>query len=240
MLEPLLVLALQLDVVSQELEAAQQQLAEIEDGRRGARPLVALVEVDHLAPARVAFVAQILRPKTLVLLRVDEPLDLFRYPNVLVELERAQHAADHAVLVLGIHDLEAFGEAGFAPVDPKQAMRQAVERADPEIARRHAEQRLDAIAHLGRRLVRERDGEHVLRRYAVDADDPRNSVHEHARLAAAGAGQHERRAVRRRDGLALRVVQRIDDVGDVHRVAKRRAFRSGTVCSSQAGQTAGM
>ena len=182
--------------------------------------LVALVEIDHLPPARVAFVAQILRPEALVLLRVDEPLDLFRHPDVLVELERAQHAADHALLVLGVHDLEAFGEAGFAPVDAQQPVRQAVERADPEVPRRHAEQRLDAVAHLGRGLVRERHGEHVLRRHAADADHPRDPVHEHARLAAAGAGQHERRAVGRRDGLALRVVQRIDDVGDVHRVAR--------------------
>ena len=110
-------------------------------------------------------------------------------------------------------------EARFAPVDSQQPMRQAVERADPQVARRHAEQRLDAVAHLGRGLVRERHGEHVLRGDAVDADDPRDAVHEHARLAAAGAGEHERRAIRRRDGLALRVVQRVDDVGDVHRVA---------------------
>ncbi len=41
-------------------------------------------------------------------------------------------------------------------------------------------------------------------------------MHEDARLAAAGAREHERRPIRRRDGLPLRIVQRIDDVGDVH------------------------
>jgi hypothetical protein len=64
-------------------------------------------------------------------LRVDEPLDLLRHPDVLVELERPQHAADHALLVLGVHDLEALGEAGFAPMNSQQPVRQAVKRADP-------------------------------------------------------------------------------------------------------------
>ena len=108
---------------------------------------------------------------------------------------------------------------GFAPMNSQQPMRQAVERADPQVARRHAEQRLDAVAHLGRGLVRERHGEHVLRRDAADADDPRDAVHEHTRLAAARTGEHERRTIRRRNGLALRVVQGVDDVGNVHRVA---------------------
>ena len=41
-------------------------------------------------------------------------------------------------------------------------------------------------------------------------------MREHARLAAAGAGEHEHRRERGRDGLALRVVQGIEEVGDVH------------------------
>ena len=58
--------------------------------------------------------------------------------------------------------------------------------------------------------------EHVLRGDPVYADDPCDPVNEHARLAAAGAREHERGAVRRRDGGALRLVQRIDDIGNVH------------------------
>ena len=80
----------------------------------------------------------------------------------------------------------------------------------------------------------------MLRRDAADANDPRDAVHEHARLAAAGAGQHERRAIGRRDGLALRVVQRVDDVGNVHRVAKGRAAERIGLQERHAGQTAGM
>ncbi len=102
-------------------------------------------------------------------------------------------------------------------MDPQESVREAVERADPKVPRREAEQRLDALAHLGRRLVRERHGEHVLRGHAVYADHPRDPVHEHARLAAARACEHERRPVWRSDGFTLCLVQRIDDVGNVHR-----------------------
>ena len=185
-LEPVAVLAQQMLVVAQKLEAAQQQLAEIDEARGRARLLVARVEVDHLPPARVAFVVQVLRPQALVLLRVDEPLDLFRHPDVLVELERAQHPADHPLLVVGVHDLEAFGEPRVAPHGSAAAGargRGTCRSISCASASRAAAS--IAVAHLGRGLVRERDREHVLCRNAVHADDPRDPVHEHARFAAA-------------------------------------------------------
>ena len=57
-----------------------------------------------------------------------------------------------------------------------------------------AQQRLDAVAHLGRGLVGEGDREDAVRRDALDLHQPRDPVREHARLAAAGAGEHERGA----------------------------------------------
>ena len=51
---------------------------------------------------------------------------------------------DEALLVLGVEDLEALRQAGLAPVQPQQAVRDAVEGADPQRAARHAEQLLDA------------------------------------------------------------------------------------------------
>ena len=47
-------------------------------------------------------------------------------------------------------------------------------------------------------------------------DQPFDAVREHARLAAARAGEHERGQERRGDRLALRIVERREDVGDVH------------------------
>ena len=80
----------------------------------------------------------------------------------------------------------------------------------------HAEQLLDAPAHLARGLVRERDGEDAVRRGAFGLDEPGDAVREHARLAAAGAGEHEHGPERGGDRLALRVVQGIQNRGQIH------------------------
>ena len=56
----------------------------------------------------------------------------------------------------------------------------------------------------------------MLRRNAHYADEIRDPVHENARLAAPGAGDHEQGLVRRGYGLTLRVVQRFEDGGYVH------------------------
>ncbi len=53
------------------------------------------------------------------------------------------------------------------------------------------QQLLDASAHLGGGLVGEGDREHVVRGRALGGDDVRDAMDEHARLAAAGAGEHQ-------------------------------------------------
>ena len=67
---------------------------------------------------------------------------------------------------------------------------------------------LDAAAHLARGLVRERHRENAVRRGVFDLHQPGDAMREHARLAAARAGEHERRRERRGDGRALRIVER--------------------------------
>ena len=71
---------------------------------------------------------------------------------------------------------------------------------------------LDPLAHLARRLVREGDREDLVRLDAARGEQVRDPVGEDARLARAGAGDHEQRPLRRRDRLALRVVQ-VGEVG---------------------------
>src|SRR5690606_28752468 len=68
----------QIPVVAQELETAQQQLAEIDEPRIAAQRLVPRVELDHSPAPRVALVANVARPQALVLLSVDEPLHVAR------------------------------------------------------------------------------------------------------------------------------------------------------------------
>ena len=68
---------------------------------------------------------------------------------------------------------------------------------------RVAEQQLDALAHLLRGLVGEGDGQDLAGARAPGLHEPGDAVGEHARLARAGAGQDEQRAVAVGHGLAL-------------------------------------
>ena len=222
-----------------QLVAAQQQLGEVHHAVAAARVLVCLVQADHLAPRGVAVVLQVLRAQPLVLLRVDEPRHLARHPARLVEAEAPDDPLHQPLLVLGVEDLEALRQAGLAPVHAQQPVRDAVERTDPERRRRNAELLLDAATHLARRLVGERHGEDAVRRHVLDLDQPGHAMREHARLAAAGAGEHEHRRERGRDGLALRVVQGVEEVGDVHGRARSLGTFSLSVQPSSAVGTRG-
>ena len=75
----------------------------------------------------------------------------------------------------------------------QQAMGQSVKGADPEVLHRTFEQGFDAAAHLGSGLVGKGDRQQALRRNTLDVDQPGGAVHQHTRLAAAGAGDDQRR-----------------------------------------------
>ena len=78
----------------------------------------------------------------------------------------------------------------------------------------------EPLAHLARRLVRERDREDLVRLHALRREQVRDAVREDARLAGAGAGDHEQRPFGREDGLALGGIQVCEVAlgrGDGHR-----------------------
>ena len=68
-------------------------------------------------------------------------------------------------------------------------------------------------------LVRERDGQDLPRRDALDPDEVGDPVGQHAGLARTGAGEDEQRALRRRDRARLLGVEGLDDL----RLARRAA-----------------
>ena len=65
------------------------------------------------------------------------------------------------------------------------------------------EQQLDALAHLLRGLVGEGDGQQLAGARAPGLHEPGDAMGEHARLARAGAGQDQQRAVAVGHGGAL-------------------------------------
>jgi hypothetical protein len=120
-------------------------------------------------------------------------------------------------LIVRIEYLKRFGQARLAPVPAQQAVRDAVEGAHGQPLRAAGNQRVQPCAHLAGGLIGKRHGEYRPRRHALDLGQPADAVGEHAGLAGAGAGQHQIVPGWGADGFALRVVERIDQVGDIHR-----------------------
>ena len=202
-------------VLEPQLVRAQQQLREIHHARALALRFVLRVELDQLPARRVVAVLQRRRAMAFILIVIDEVLDLARHPARLVELHGLHDLLDEPKLIFAIENLEGLRQPRVAPVQAQQPVRDAVERAHPHAASRNAQQLLDAPAHFVRGLVRERHREDGVRRGALRLDDPGDAVREHARLAGARAGEHQHRAHGRGDRRALRVVQRVENRGEV-------------------------
>ena len=147
--------------------------------------------MNQLASRRVAVIRQLFCAVTVILLVIDEPLDFPRHPGGLVQFEILQHPADQPLLVFRIDDLEALRQAGVLCVSPQEPVCQTVEGANPEVVNRHIQQFLDTPAHFGGGLVGESDGQDAKRRDMLHLDQPRDPVHEHTGLAAAGTGNNK-------------------------------------------------
>ncbi len=187
--EALAVVSEDLGAVAPQLVGAQQQLGEVHQPGALAELLVGPIDADHALPVKVAAAVEVRGAQPLVLLGVDEPLHLARRPARLVELQRAQQAPDHPVLVVGIEDLKPLGQAGVLPVRAQQPVGQPVEGAHPHAAHRDVEHALDATAHLRRSLVGEGHRQHPVGRDLAHGQQPGDAMHQHARLARAGPGQ---------------------------------------------------
>ena len=92
-------------------------------------------------------------------------------------------------------------------MNAQQAMRQAMESADPEVLHAHLQQCFHTAAHFGRRLVGERHRENGPQRGALALHQPADTVHEHARLAGTCTSKDETGLQRSRDSLRLFGVQ---------------------------------
>ena len=138
---------------------AQQQFGEIHTARTLTGRLILAVDRNHLPLIGITRVIQVLRTQALVLLLVDEPLRLTRRPLGVIQVHLTHNAFDQALLVVGIQYLKALRQSRLLPVCTQQPMRQSVEGPDPHAADRLAQQRLDTVAHLARRLVGESDRE---------------------------------------------------------------------------------
>ena len=107
---PLVVLAHRV-VVSQQLVAAQHQLAEIDHALALALLLVQLVDLD-LLPVFLAAHIDDLGPQAVLLAAGDEPQRLLGRKTLVIDIELLHQALDRRQLVLRVQDLKALRQIG--------------------------------------------------------------------------------------------------------------------------------
>ena len=130
--------------------------------------------------------------------------------RVAVELlEERLRQADLVGLVVD-REVRPVAEPGRFPAEDAAAG--GVEGEDPDRAGDSAEHVLEPFAHLPGGLVREGDGQDLLRLHSAGVDQMRDAVGEDARLARARSGNHEQGPLGGEDRLLLRRVQ-IGEIG---------------------------
>ncbi len=148
-----------------------------------------------------------------------------RWGEALVVDAGGLHGATHGGDAVGlVVDGEVAGDADRLAVATQDAHADGVERAQPHAGGGAAEQHLDALAHLARRLVGEGDREDLLGTGALGGDDVGDAVGQHARLATAGAGEDQQGSVGGLDRAPLRLVEAGEQIGDVQCAQLKRVL----------------
>jgi hypothetical protein len=116
---------------------------------------------------------------------------------------------DERVAVVAVHDRKAVLQPDAGRFLAQDLYPQRVERRHRQLLGLPGllEQLGDAFLHFQRRLVGERERGDRARVVAAVLDHVGDLLRDHARLARAGAGQHEAGAVQVKHGFALRTVQ---------------------------------
>jgi len=188
--EALTVVGGHLRILAEQLQGAQQQVAEVHQAAAVQGGLVAAVQLHDLGVI-VAARRHLGGGQGVLLEAVDGPLHPAGVVGLVVHPGLLDHSLHRALLVLGVQDLEIAGQLEGGGVGAQDAVAQAVEGADPQVGHADAQQLLHPFAHLAGGLVGEghrQDGAGGLAQVAHQVGD---AVGEHAGLAAAGSGQDQ-------------------------------------------------
>ncbi len=197
-------------------QVLEQKVAEVCGVQLFQAALIECVEVARFAvgEGEALAVGHAFRHEAPVLPAVDHRGEQSRRPALLVDVLRLQQLLDESDLVVGVEHREGRLEIDKLRVAAQDLDADGVERAEPRHAFHHAaDQSADPDLHLPRRLVGEGDGEDLTRPGAAVAQDVGDPGGEHARLAGAGASQHEQRPVQRLHRLPLLRVERVEILG---------------------------
>ena len=149
--------------------------------------------------------------KAAVLPAIDLVGERTRRPALVIDVVGLQHLAQQADLVVRVEDREARFEPDEFRMTAQDLGRNRVERAEPRHTLRHgAGKERHALLHFPRRLVSEGDGKDLVGAGTAGRQNVGDARRQHARLAGAGAGQHEDRPFDRFDGGPLFRVEAVE------------------------------
>ena len=96
-------------------------------------------------------------------------------PTLLVNVSRPQDLFQQAHLIVAVENRKIGPEADKFGVTPQDSRRHGVECAEPQPLRRPADEARDALHHLSRRFVGERDGQDFARKCSALMQDMREA-----------------------------------------------------------------
>ena len=196
----------------EDVDGAHQEVVEVHRVHAVQVALVVLVDLgDGVLEERSDLLAVGLGVAQLVLRVGDLVLHRPRREALGVDAELVDAALDETPGVGRVVDRVLAGVAQARRLGAQQPRARRVEGHDPHAAGGVPEQQLDALAHLLRGLVGEGDGQQLARARAPGLHEPRDPVGEHPRLARAGTGQDEQRAVAVGHGVALGCIEALQE-----------------------------
>ena len=127
--------------------------------------------------------------------RVDLAGERARRPALVVDVLGLEDLFQQPDLIVGVEDGEIRLEGNEFGMAAQDLGADRMERPHPGEAVVDPGQGLDALAHFARRLVGEGNGKDLVPARAKSGDEVGDAGRQHARLADAGAGEHQHRPV---------------------------------------------
>ena len=195
-------------VVVEQLDRAGDQVVEVEPVGLGQAAVVLAVDVGVALAGERGILLLVLLGRPEVVLRLgDLGQRGARGDLALVVVEVGDHLANDRALVGVVHDGEVRRDPDLAAVAAEHPHAHAVERPDPEVARRRPDHALEPRLHLAGRLVGERHRQDAVGEDLLLFQQVRDPVRQYTGLAGPRTREDQHGAVGMLDGRALDVIE---------------------------------
>ncbi len=220
--EPRRLLLPRLGKALKQLLRQQQQVVEIDGPRQLERFLIPPIAAGRqMLLVRAGQAGRLVRPDACRFPAADRTHQVSRPEHFSRDLNLPQGSAGHAFLIAPVINGELLGISQLPAMPSQHAHAQRVKGRDLRLFRQPPpQQRRGALLHFARRLLGERDRQDARRPNAA-ANQFRDSVRHHARLAASRPRQHQQRPLQRHHRFALRWVE-VRVHGQIVRDVERR------------------